>query len=307
MKKIVFLIIICIVVVIGCVLFFNKTFIHDYYEVTNDQGKTAQFTALQFSFFAGEPEKHTAVFYRFGDQQDMQDRLNHYVEGLTSCYDDGAFCDTEQDITIYSYQVSEGFLLHKITLVYDTVDLKELENSTGLDIQMLVLDGENYRLQQGDSYVANEWNGTPEYRLNQTSYYTPAVTGRGITTGSTLEEVISAYNIKTNYALWEARLDAQSDGSFTLESRKYVTGEFDESGVQKATLIIGYYRLETQWIPLTYEEIDQYIAFLTGETAQKPYDGILLYQFQFPFNGYSNLIMDRTVGSFTADFSPGQE
>jgi hypothetical protein len=295
------------VVVFGCLLFFNKTFIRDYYEVTNEKGKDARFTTLQFSFFAGEPEKNTAVFYRFGNQQDMQNQLNHYVEGLTSCYDDGAFCDTEQDITVYSYQVSEGFLLHKITLVYDPIDLKELENSTGLDIETLVLNGENYRLRQGDSYVANEWTGKPEYRLNQITFDTPAVTGRGVTTGDTLDKVISAYNTKTDYALWEVRLNPQSDGSFTIESRKYVTGKFDESGVQKATLMIGFYRLETQWIPLTYEEINQYLAFLGGESSEKPYDGILMYQFQFPFNGNSKVVMDKTVANFTVDFAPGQE
>jgi len=300
LKKVVLLICACIVVIIGCLLVFNKTFIHEYYEVTNDQGNTGRITSLQFSYFAGEPEKHTAVFYRFGNRQDMQDRLNHYVEGLTSCYDDGAFCDTEQDITIYSYQVSEGFLLHKITLVYDTIDLKELENSTGLDIQTLVLDGENYRLQPGDSYVANQWTGTPEYRLNQTTYDAPAVTGRGIAMGDTLDKVISAYKIKTDYAMWEVRLNPQSDGSFTVESRKYVAGEFNENGVQKATLIIGYYRLETQWIPLTYDEINQYIAFLTGETTQKPYDGILLYQFQFPFSESTG---NKTLREFTVDFA----
>lgn len=300
MKKVVLLICICIVVIIGCILFFNKTFIHDYYAVTNDQGKDARITALQFSYFVGEPEKHTAVFYRFGNRQDMQDRLNHYVDGLTSCYDDGAFCDTKQDITIYSYEVSEGFLLHKITLIYDTIDLKATENSTGLDIQTLVLDGVNYSMQPGDAYVANQWTGTPEYRLNQTTYDAPAVTGRDISIGDTLDKVISAYKIKTDYALWEVRLNPQSDGSFTVESRKFVTGEFDENGVQKATLIIGYYRLESQWIPLTYDEINQYIAFLTGETSQKPYDGILLYQFQFPFNENNR---DKTVVEFTVDFA----
>lgn len=302
MKKVILLTFIILLIIFCSLLIFNKTFTHDYYEVTNDQGGTARITALQYSFFAGEPEKHTAVFYRFGNQQEMQDRLNHYVEGLTSCYDDGAFCDTEQDVTIYSYVVSKGFLLHKITLVYDTIDLKSLENATGVDIQVLVLDGENYRLQQGDSYVANQWIEQPEYRLNQTTYETPAVTGRGITTGESLEEVIAAYDVKTDYGLWEVKLNSQSDGSFTMESRNYVSGEFDETDVQKATLMIGYYRLETQWIPLTYEEIDQYIAFLTGEVTEKPYDGILLYQFQFPFNGFSAHVLDKTVASFTVDF-----
>ena len=305
MKKIVLFVSICAVVVIGSVLIFNKTFIHDYYEVTNDQGEPARFTALQFSFFVGEPEEHTAVFYRFGNRQDMQNRLNHYVEGLTSCYDDGAFCDTEQNITVYSYQVSDGFLLHKITLVYDTIDLKEFENSTGVDIQTLVLDGEDYRLQQGDSYVADQWRDTPEYRLNQTTFDAAAVTGRGITTGDTLEEVLSAYSIKTDYALWDVELNTSNDGSLTIESRKYVAGEFNESNVQKATLIIGYYRLETQWIPLTYDEINQYIAYLSGEGAEKPYDGIMMYQFQFPFNGYSKLAADKTVANFSVDFEPG--
>lgn len=300
MKKVVLLVCICIVVAIGCVLFFNKTFIYDYYEVTNDQGDKGRITALQFSFFAGEPEQHKAVFYRFGNQQKMQDRLNRYVEGLTSCYDDGAFCDTVQDITIYSYQVSEGFLLHKITLVYDTIDLKELEDSTGLDIQTLVLDGENYRLQPGDSYVANQWTGTLESRLNQTVYDTPAVTGRGITMGDSLDKVISAYNIKTDYALWEVRWSSQSDGSYTIESQKYVKGEFDETDVQRATLVLGYYRLESQFIPLTYDEINQYIAFLNGEISQKPYDGIILYQFHFPFNVSTK---NKTVAEFTVDFA----
>ncbi len=305
MKKVVLLICICIVAVIGSLLFFNKTFIHDYYEVTNDQGEDARFTTLQFSFFAGEPKENTAVFYRFGNQKKMQDQLNHYVENLTSCYDDGAFCDTDQGITVYSYQVSEGFFLHKITLIYDTVNLKELESATGLDIQMLILAGESYRLQQGDSYVANEWTGTPEYRLNQTTYDTPAVTGRGVSTGDPLAKVISSYDIKTDYALWEVRLNSQSDGSYSMESRNYVTGEFDETGVQKATLMIGFYRMETQWIPLTYAEIEQYIAFLTGEATEKPYDGIMLYQFQFPFNGFSTLALDKTVAGFTVDVMPG--
>jgi hypothetical protein len=303
LKKVIIFVCICTVVVFGCVLYFNKTFIHDYYEVTNDQGEPARFTALQFSFFAGEPEKHTAVFYRFGNQQDMQNKLNHYVESLTSCYDDGAFCDTEQDITIYSYQVSDGFLLHKITLIYDTIDLKESENSTGIDIQTLVLDGTDYRLQQGDSYVASEWTRTPEYRLNQTTYVKPAVTGRGVTTGDSLDKVVSSYNIKSGYALWDVELNTHNDGTLIMESRKYGTGEFDESNVQMATLIFGFYRLETQWIPLTYEEINQYIAFLSGETSEKPYDGILMYQFQFPFNRYSQLVPDKTVASFFVDFA----
>lgn len=306
MKKVALFICISIVVAIGCLLYFNKTFTRDYYEVTNDLGKDARFTALHYSFFVGEPEQHTAVFYRFGNQQDMQDRLNHYVENLTSCYDDGAFSDTEQDITVYSYVVSEGFLLHKITLVYDTFDLKAQENATGTDIQTLILDGENYRMQQGDSYVANEWTDNPEYRLNQTTYDAPAVTGRGITTGDTLEEVISAYSIQTDYALWEVMAATQSDGSYTIESQKYVMGEFDETDVQKATLLIGYYRLETQWIPLTYQEIEQYIAYLGGEVTAEPYDGVLMCQFQFPFNGYSTQVLDKTVGSFSLDFASGQ-
>lgn len=307
MKKVLLIVFILLVVVFGCLLFFNKTFSRNYYEVTNDQGDTARITTLQYSFFVGEPEKHTAEFYRFGNQQEMQNLLNHYVEGLTSCYDDGAFSDTEQDITIYSYVVSKGFLLHKITLVYDTIDLKSLENATGIDIQMLVLDGENYRMQQGDSYVASEWTTTPEYRLNQISYDTPAVTGRGITTGNTLEAVISAYDIKTDYALWEVRKSLQSEVDYTIESQNYVTGEFDETGVQRATLIIGYYQLETQWIPLTSQEIGQYISYLGGEVTKEPYDGILMVQFQFPFNGFSPQHMDKTVVNFSIDFPVEQE
>lgn len=305
MKKIILLICICAVALVGCLLFFNKTFIHDYYTVTNDKGQQAKITTLQFSFFATEPKKHTAVFYRFGSKSDMQNRLNHYVENLTSCYDDGAFCDTKQGITIYSYQVSDGFLLHKITLVYDTKDLKEVENATGKDIQTLVLGGTDYALQPGDSYVADEWGQQHEYRLNQKTYKEAAVTGRGITTGDALDKVVKSYNIKTGYALWDVELNPQKDGFLTLESRKYVTGEFDSKDVQKATLTIAYYRLEGQWIPLKYDEINQYIAFLSGESTEKPYDGILLFRFQFPYNGYSKLVADQRLANFTVDYAPG--
>jgi hypothetical protein len=305
LKKIILLICICAVAAGGSLLLFNKTFIHDYYEVTNDQGQQAKITTLQFSFFASEPKTHTAVFYRFGSKNDMQNRLNHYVENLTSCYDDGAFCDTKQGITIYSYQVSDGFLLHKITLVYDTKDLKEVENATGKDIQTLVLDGTDYALQPGDSYVADVWEKQAEYRLNQKTFKTAAVTGRGITTGDSLDNIVAAYNIKNGYALWDVELNPQKDGFLTLESRKFVKGQFDSKGVQKATLTIAYYRLEGQWIPLTYDEINQYLAFLSGEGNDKPYDGIMLLRFQFPYNGYSKLVADKTLANFTVHYAPG--
>lgn len=270
----------------------------------NEQDEKSQITVLQFSFFAGETEKHTAVFYRLGSKQEIQDRLNQYVEGLTSCYDDGAFCDTEQDITIYSYTVSDGFLLHKITLVYDTIDLKDIENSTGADIQTLTINGDDIDLKQGDSYVADEWSQTPEYRLNQNTYEKAAVTGRKITTGDNLEKVILAYNIKTGYALWNLEAYSKSDEKLTLEPMKYVAGEYDKIGVKWATLIIAYYRLEGQWIPLTYDEINQYIAFTIGDDAEKPYEGIIFYQFQFPCNEHQDPVTNRKLVGFSVDYAP---
>jgi len=310
MKKILLILGICAVIGIGCLLFFNKTFLHDSYQVTNEKGQAAQITSLQYSYFVGETEndngKITAVFYRFGNQNDMQDRINQYVENLTSCYDDGAFCDTEQDFTIYSYQVSKGILLHKITLVYAPIDLKDIENATGKDIQTLVQDGKEILLQQGDSYVADEWTGTPEYRLNQTRYMAPAVTGRGVTTGDSLQKVVSAYAIKTGYALWDVEMKGDGDGALSMESREYTEGAFDTTNVQKATLVIAYYRLEGQFVPLNYDEINQYILFLSGEGGEKPYDGIMLIQFQFPFNGSSGSVADQTVVHFSLDYESGQ-
>ena len=306
MKKTLLILGICAMSAIGCLLFFNKTFSHDYYQVANEKGEPAKITTLQFSFFAGDTEsedkKNTAVFYRFGDQSDMQDRINHYVENLTSCYDDGAFCDTEQDITIYSYQVSKGFFIHKITLVYDTIDLKDIENATGKDIQTIVQDGKEILLQPGDSYVADEWTTAPSYRLNQTDYDSPAVTGRGVTTGASLEKVVSAYGIKSGYALWEVEKKEADEDSLTVESREFRDGAFDDTNVQTATLVIAYYRLEGQFVPLTYDEINQYLLYLNDEGAEKPYDGIMLIQFQFPFNGFSALVRDNTLASFSITY-----
>lgn len=304
MKKILLIVGIIVVVVLAGVLVLNKTFIRDYYEITNDQGDKARITTLQYSFFVGEPEKHTAVFYRLGDRTAMQEQIYRYVENLTSCYDDGAFCDTEQNFTIYDYQVSEGFLIHKITLVYDTIDLKETENATGIDIQTVNIGGRDIPLREGDAYLADGLAAVPTYSLYspaQTRYAEAAVTGRGVTIGDTIEEIATAYSIKKGYALWEVQKKPQSDTTFVYEQRKYTDPQLDTKDVQLATLYLVYYRLEGQWIPLTSDEINQYLGFLAGE-SEKPYDGILMIQFQFPFSGYSNEVADGTLGRFSLDY-----
>ncbi len=302
MKKGIIFACIGLVIIICGVPITNKTFFHNYYVVENQKGQEAKITALRFSFYGGEPEKHTAVFYRLGNQEEMQNKINQYVEGLTSCYDDAAFCDTDQDVTIYSYQVSNGFFIHKITLVYDTIDLKDQENATGVDIQILKVAGKKISLQPGDVYTANVWKEQVVSSLNGKSYWEIAVTGRGIATGSTVDKVISAYQIKSNYALWNVTLSGKTNADTTTETRKYVTDQFDDTGVQKATLVIAYYKSEGQWIPLTYKEIEQYQAFLSGKSQTKPYDGIILFQFEFPFSGYSGLVEDKTLAGYSVDY-----
>lgn len=295
MKKPVLFVVICVAVLVGILLFANKTFIHDYYAVENEKGQQAKITTLPFSYFAGEPKKHNAVFFRLGNRETMQNRLNHYVEGLTSCYDDGAFCDTKQDITIYSYQVSDGFLLHKITLVYDTIDLKDQENANGIERQTIVLNGVDIKLLPGDIYTAAGWGDKTLSRLNGKSYDESAVTGRGISIGSTLEQVLDAYQIKDGYALWKVYKNNVPGKTLIT----YEKGGLSEEGLTRATLIFATYRMEGQWYALTVDETKQFLSYLSGGTKEKPYATILLYQFEFPYNGSSDRIRDKTLGGFS--------
>jgi len=54
---------------------------------------------------------------------------------------------------------------------------------------------------------------------------------------------------------------------------------------------------------LSYDEISRYISYLGGEITEKPYDGIMMFQFQFPINDIST---NQTVAGFTVDFEPEQ-
>lgn len=257
MKKILILCAAALVVVLALVLGTNKTFFHSSYDIVNEAGNGASITVLSGSFFAGESPAGTAVFYRLGSQKAMQDQLNFYVENLTSCYDDAAFCDTEQDFTIYKYEVAKGFLVHKITLVYKGVDLKDIENATGVDLVTLAFQTEDLRLMQGDSYRAYR-NGTETSSLlNGASKGEPAVTGRGIALGAGTEEVLSAYGIAEGSGLW---LDLP-------EGRR--------------SLVLAYDKEESQWNLRDPEGIGSTIAWLNGRDPQKPGEFLLIYRFDF--------------------------
>ena len=123
------------------------------------------------------------------------------------------------------------------------------------------------------------------------------MTGRGITIGATLEEVVGAYQIKDGYALWKV----SRDGAAAPTIFAYEKGQLSEAGLIRGTLIVAYYRMEGQWYPLTVGETKQYLSFQAGKTAEKPYSTILLFQFEFPFNGSSDLIMDKTLGGYSVN------
>lgn len=257
MKK--FLLIAAGVLVLACVLALgtNKTFLHSTYDITNEAGNPASITVLPGSFFTGESPAGTAVFYRLGDREAMQERIYHYVESLTSCYDDASFCDTEQDFTIYDYQVGPGFLFHKITLVYKGIDLKDIENATGIDLVTLTFGDEDVRLAQGDDYQASLRGTTQVSVLNGVSKDKTAVTGRDIALGATPDQVLTAYGI------------SEAEGFWT-----------DQPGGGKS-LILAYSKEETQWNILAPEDTEAVIPWLTGTSQQLPGEFMLIYRFDF--------------------------
>ena len=257
MKKI--LLIAASILVLACVLALatNKTFLHSTYDITNEAGNPASITVLPGSFFVGESPEGTAVFYRLGDREAMQERIYHYVESLTSCYDDASFCDTEQDFTIYGYQVEKGFLIHKITLVYKGIDLKDIENATGIDLITLTFGEEDVRLAQGDSYQAS-LRGTKQVSLlNGVSKDTTAVTGRNIALGANPEQVLAAYGVTEDEGFWIV-----------------------QPGGWKS-LILAYSKEESQWNIMTPEDIGAVVPWLTGTSGEVPGEFRLIYRFDF--------------------------
>lgn len=242
----------------GVLLAVNKTFLHDSYAIVNEQGKAAAIKVLPWTFFVSESTEGTAVFYRFGDREDMQAEIYRYVESLTSCYDDGAFCDTEQDFTIYKYEVSEGFLLHQIALVYKGIDLKDIENATGKDLITLDFDGNPVTIMQGDDYRASMKGAMVSATLNGEKLAAPAVTGRGVALGNEESQVTEAYGISSDAGLWLTLPDGGK------------------------SLILAYNKEEAQWYLMDPEEIEAVVPYLEGETMEKPGEFMLIYRFDFP-------------------------
>ena len=242
MKKILLLCAAGLVLVCGLILGTNKTFLHNSYDIVNEAGNPASIQTLPGMYFVGESPAGTAVFYRLGDRETMQFNLHQYVESLTSCYDDASFCDTEQDFTIYKYEVSGGFLLHKITLVYKGIDLKDIENATGIDLLTLVFGPVKTQLAQGDSYRAFQNDEASFSLLNGTVKEEIAVTGRGIALGAAPEAVLDAYGIEEGSGLW---LDLP-DGN--------------------RSLVLAYDKEETQWNLMTPEAIGGTLAWLNGKS-----------------------------------------
>ncbi|MEA4987579.1 MAG: hypothetical protein VB095_05930 [Anaerovorax sp.] len=177
-----------------------------------------------------------------------------------------------------------------------------LADKTSSDLETLFLDGKTVTLQLGDSYYANGWNEDHWSYLNETKYEVIAATGRKITTGSTLEKVIKAYQIKTGYAIWNIEIDRERDGNTEIEYREYIADEFDESDVLNAILTVAYFSDEGQWYPLNYEELIEYVSYINGKSVKKPYDNVILYGFEFPFNDYSELVPDKTLAGYKVDY-----
>lgn len=279
MKKVILIILLAAAVALGAILAFNKTFFGNYYEITNDSGEEARIFTLNFSFYAGESEPHTAIFYRFGSRKSMQDRLNRFVENLTSCYDDGAFCDTEQDYTIYSYTVSDGFLIHKITLKYDNFDLKDIENATGKDLTTIILDGQSIDLKPGDKYSCAKSDAGNSSLLNGSVYNAPAITGRGITAGDSFKTVVSAYNITAGYAAWNITPESSVEKDETAE----FTGSYSAETADAAELTVVYRKEEAQWYPVAFNDLDEYLPSDNGSSGE------ILLIYKFIFSGSDNL------------------
>lgn len=123
MKKKLFWILISISILIIIIIFFivfnNKTFLKEYYEIKNEQGKEVKIPIPKFSYYDNKSKKFNIILDTFIKQNKIREVINNYLDTLESCYDESYFYDKVSDITIKKYYVKKDSIFNKIYLEYE--------------------------------------------------------------------------------------------------------------------------------------------------------------------------------------------
>ncbi|HOP65815.1 MAG TPA: hypothetical protein PLX66_02215 [Bacilli bacterium] len=115
-KSIISIILIVVLLILGLMLFKNKTFFKNSYK---------NIYLPKYSYLYEESESEVK-FISIKNYNKLENEINKYLENLNSCYDENYFYDEDIRTTITGYTIEKYLFLKKITLKY--VDINMCEN-----------------------------------------------------------------------------------------------------------------------------------------------------------------------------------
>ena len=154
-----------------------------------------------------------------------------------------------------------------------------------IKITTIAIGSINHKLEKGDVLFVNNWDELiVEYK--DKNYEEIPVIYKGITIGSTKDEVLTAFNIKKGYANINMEVPTkEKDGTTDIIDVIYEGDKSFKDNFLDANITFGYKKENNSWKMLKYKELEKY---LEEETTK---EDILL--FNIDINGMSEEIVDK--------------
>lgn len=161
-----------------------------------------------------------------------------------------------------------------------------------VNINTISIGNINHTLKKGDFIYVNSWDEL-EVIFNNKEYQEIPFLYKGITIGSTKEEVIEEFDIKKGYANINMEVkDKREDGTTEVIDILYENKKSFDYEFLDANISFGYKKENNKWKMLKYKELEKYFNE-DGEIKTK--DDILY--FEIDINGMSeeNVEKDQVI------------
>lgn len=154
-----------------------------------------------------------------------------------------------------------------------------------IKITTIAIGSINHKLEKGDVLFVNNWDELiVEYKDKK--YEEIPVIYKGITIGSTKDEVLTSFNIKKGYANINMEVPTkEKDGTTDIIDVIYEGDKSFKDNFLDANITFGYKKENNSWKMLKYKELEKYLE----EEPTK--EDILL--FNIDINGRSEEIVDK--------------
>lgn len=123
------------------------------------------------------------------------------------------------------------------------------------------LAGEPHTLAPNETYDCSEkQTERMDYKTSKTldTYQGTITTARGITLGSTIDDVVKQYDLQPGYANLNYEYDPYGDGCTEINEEIYdgTMVELAKKHVLDLRIIFGYYQNHDQWYPVNFQTAD---------------------------------------------------